>query len=513
MLPPGVTLILLSATAPNVQEFASWLARTRQHNVFVVSTARRPVPLEHYLYIPGKQNAKSGGGAPGANLTALEKVGLFRIYDAKSQWHSVGHKRAVLYAQGKLGEEESTRRNDAGSDRGKGRQGGQRARGRATSGRQQHQTNPGRGTSGGKNREQTQWRELVHVLKGQELLPVAIFTFSKKKCDDICDSLGGLNLNDNSERYQVQSFVKRALACLRGSDRELPQVLRLEECLSRGLGVHHAGILPIMKEVVEMLFCRGLVKVLFCTETFAMGVNAPTKCVVFSGLRKHDGQNFRLLLPGEYTQMAGRAGRRGLDSVGTVISFCPPGKGFLDGPEVPSESDMRNLLTGLATKLESKFHLRYNMILNLLRIEDLKVDDMLKRSFAEFHSQKSSSHQLESLKEREEALRKIELSRNSVECLFGEPAIEDYFQRHVDIQNLQEMLYTHISSSKAYHGSLSQGRVVLIRYSWQANSLFLKKEKKNNNIIWCKSSTEVPLLLLQNQVNRLDRWASVCRWF
>jgi antiviral helicase SKI2 len=93
------------------------------------------------------------------------------------------------------------------------------------------------------------------------------------------------------------------------------QVLRVEDLLKRGIGVHHAGLLPIVKEVVEMLFCRGVIKVLFSTETFAMGVNAPARTVAFHGLRKHDGKSFRQLLPGEYTQMAGRAGRRGLDKV------------------------------------------------------------------------------------------------------------------------------------------------------------------------------------------------------
>jgi len=127
----------------------------------------------------------------------------------------------------------------------------------------------------------------------------------------------------------------------------------MRELLSRGIGVHHGGLLPLVKEVVEILFSRGVVKVLFATETFAMvgqllhyapiivvrfvsllmlsqGVNMPAKSVVFSGMRKHDGHSFRNLLPGEYTQMAGRAGRRGLDTTGTVI--------ILSGEEVPPVS-------------------------------------------------------------------------------------------------------------------------------------------------------------------------------
>ena len=164
------------------------------------------------------------------------------------------------------------------------------------------------------------------------------------------------------------------------SDRKLPQVLRVRELLRRGLGVHHAGLLPIVKEIVEMLFCRGVIKALFSTETFAMGVNAPARSVCFQDLRKHDGSDFRGLTPGEYTQMAGRAGRRGLDPVGTVIIAA--------WENFPTESQTRALLTGRATKLESQFRLTYGMILNLMRVEDLRVEDMLARSFAEFHAQR-----------------------------------------------------------------------------------------------------------------------------
>ena len=111
-----------------------------------------------------------------------------------------------------------------------------------------------------------------------------------------------------------------------------------------------------------------------------MGVNMPARAVVFNGFRKHDGKSFRDLLPGEYTQMAGRAGRRGLDKVGTVIIAA--------WNELPLEHEFKRLLTGTATKLQSQFRLRYNMILNLVRADTLTVEDMMKRSFTEYHAQK-----------------------------------------------------------------------------------------------------------------------------
>jgi antiviral helicase SKI2 len=160
--------------------------------------------------------------------------------------------------------------------------------------------------------------------------------------------------------------------------------------------VHHGGLLPIVKEVVEMLFQRGLVKVLFATETFAMGVNMPARSVVFSGIRKHDGQSFRELLAGEYTQMSGRAGRRGLDPTGVVIINA--------ADELPETGVLSKMLLGQPTKLQSQFRLTYNMILNLLRVEALKVEEMIKRSFSENASQRLLPDQEKKVKEVEKLL-------------------------------------------------------------------------------------------------------------
>lgn len=153
-----------------------------------------------------------------------------------------------------------------------------------------------------------------------------------------------------------------------------------------------------MAEVVEILFARGLIKVLFATETFAMvgypprlsiltsqGVNMPAKSVVFTGIRKHDGTSFRNLLPGEYTQMAGRAGRRGLDTTGTVI--------ILSGEELPAVKELQEMMLGVPNRLTSQFRLTYNMILNLLRVEALRVEEMIKRSFSENAAQKLAPEQ------------------------------------------------------------------------------------------------------------------------
>ena len=166
----------------------------------------------------------------------------------------------------------------------------------------------------------------IGELRKRELLPVVVFSFSKKKCEDHADSMPNTDLCTASEKSEIHIVIERSITRLKGTDKKLPQIIKMRHLLARGIGVHHGGLLPIVKEMVELLFSRGLVKVLFATETFAMGVNMPARTVVFSGTRKHDGRTFRDLLAGEYTQMSGRAGRRGLDKTGVVIIVCNDGE-------------------------------------------------------------------------------------------------------------------------------------------------------------------------------------------
>uniref|UniRef100_A0A672TYZ7 SKI2 subunit of superkiller complex n=1 Tax=Strigops habroptila TaxID=2489341 RepID=A0A672TYZ7_STRHB len=220
------------------------------------------------------------------------------------------------------------------------------------------------------------WLALLGLLQEREQLPVVAFTFSRSRCDDHAAAIGPMDLLSPTEKVRSRLFFQRCIGRLRGPDRRLPQVVAMGELLQRGVGVHHGGVLPLLKEVVEMLFSQGLVKVLFATETFAMGLNMPARTVVFDSIRKHDGSNFRDLLPGEYIQMSGRAGRRGLDPMGTVIILC---RG-----SVPDLPDLHRMMLGRPTRLQSQFRLTYPMILNLLRAQELRVQDLLRRSYAEF---------------------------------------------------------------------------------------------------------------------------------
>lgn len=393
MLPRHVHLVLLSATTPNTFEFADWVGRTRSEVVHVITTLYRPVPLEHNLYINKE---------------------LFKIVDGARTWSEVGYKAASTKHQALKSKQ------------------------------------PFIGGS--------VLVELVYYLKKRNLLPSVVFSFSRRKCEEYADCLAGVDLNDSSaDHSQVHHFFSMAVSKLSPQDRDLPQLHRMEEMLKRGIAVHHSGLLPLMKETVEILFSRGSVKVLFATETFAMGVNMPTRTVVFSGLKKHDGSTFRLLHPGEYTQMAGRAGRRGKDSVGTVILL-----GGSEGGELLSALTLQGLLLGQPTKLSSQFRVTFGMILGLFRFETLQVEEMLKRSFSENASQKRRP-------EHEEQLQKLEKmiqDSPSVGCtICTDASLSPVLEQSVKIHTLNTVIYKKMLSE--YYQKLGSkyfdtGRIIIV---------------------------------------------------
>ncbi|KAF7083728.1 hypothetical protein CFC21_087488, partial [Triticum aestivum] len=352
MLPKHINIVLLSATVPNTVEFADWIGRTKQKKIRVTSTNKRPVPLEHCLFYSGE-------------VYKVCEKDIFLAQGFRDAKDAFKMKNANKFGA-KPGTKSGTPAVRAGTQ---GRNPDTSSKGRDQKHPKHHQTNSGaaaiqQSTSGSRRSESSFWMPLINNLLKKSLVPVVIFCFSKNRCDRSADSMFGADLTSSSDKSEIRVFCDKAFSRLKGSDRNLPQVVGIQSLLRRGIGVHHAGLLPIVKEVVEMLFCRGVIKVLFSTETFAMGVNAPARTVVFDTLRKFDGKEHRRLLPGEYIQMAGRAGRRGLDTIGTVIMMCRD--------EIPEESDLKNLLVGKPTRLESQFRLTYTMILHLLRVEELK---------------------------------------------------------------------------------------------------------------------------------------------
>jgi len=252
-------------------------------------------------------------------------------------------------------------------------------------------------------------------------------------------------------------------------DRELPQVQSMLPLLRRGLGIHHGGLLPMLKEVVEILFQESLIKVLFSTETFAMGINMPAKTVVFTNTRKWDGIEYRMLGSGEYIQMSGRAGRRGKDDRGlTIIMFDEKVE-----PEVAKAMFMGN-----ATKMSSAFHLGYNMLLNLLRIEGANPDYMIQRSFHQFQKDRDAMDVQEKRRDLETQLAGIEDLRSVVKddqkyAFSVDEAIADYYYLTKELERRKDDLRQIVTQPENVAPFLNPGRLV-----------YMKDTQKEGTVEW-----------------------------
>lgn len=217
---------------------------------------------------------------------------------------------------------------------------------------------------------------LLSFIQESQWLPVIAFCFSRMECESRALDCHRLDLTVTNEKQLIQEVFENALLGLADIDKCLPQISAFLPMLLRGVGIHHSGVLPVLREVAEILFSDNLLKVLFATETFAMGVNMPAKTVIFTGLRKFDGLSTRHLESGEYIQMSGRAGRRGADSEGVSILMID---------DELSLAKCQEMVQGDSAPLYSSSHLSYNMLLNLLRAESgFKPEDVISRSLFRF---------------------------------------------------------------------------------------------------------------------------------
>lgn len=392
MLPRSVTIVMLSATVPNAMEFAKWVGTTKEKPVFVVHTPKRPVPLSHQLFVKGE---------------------VFKLFDSsQNRFLDANYRRAAAH----------------------------------------YKENTKNSVRQGVGRHHS-WMQMVKYLRKQSLDPAILFCFSKKKCDEAAEQLGAQDLTSGaSDKSHIHQFYQNAISRLSIDDRNVPQITRHREMLKRGIGVHHAGLLPIIKEITEVLFQSGYVRILFATETFAMGVNMPARTVVFTAIHKFDSQSFRLLEPGEYVQMAGRAGRRGLDDVGTVLLY-PSTADF------PVESDVKSVLVGTPKPLRSQFRLTYNMILNLLRIEELRVEDVMARSFSEAPAQRNSKGLKQALEKGSKKLNVLQQQGTGLQTF------RDLYDMSMIVERLSKDIAHDIiqRGGNSASNTLAPGRVILIR--------------------------------------------------
>ncbi len=335
-LPPEVKVVCLSATVSNVEEFGDWL-RTLRGDTRVIVERDRPVELRN-LVMSGRTLHPLLGNDGKANPE------LIRVW-------ARGTAAAARYRSYPSGRP--------------GHRGGNRA--------------PGRARGGGKGDTYTPTRtEVVNTLAENDMLPAIVFIFSRNGCDEAVDSCArsGIELTTQNESERISEFAQLRAATIEQEDLRALRFAAFLDGLERGIASHHAGMLPIFKETVEELFALGLLKVVFATETLSLGINMPARTVVIERLSKFTGEKHELLTPADYTQLTGRAGRRGMDAVGYGITLFDPWVAL---------DKVASLATQRSYTLRSSFRPSYNMAVNLVRnYEHDTATHLLNSSFAQF---------------------------------------------------------------------------------------------------------------------------------
>ena len=350
-LPESVQLVSLSATVSNAEEFGEWLGTVRGETAVVVEE-RRPVPLFQHVMVGRRMyDLFADTGKPDAR--ALVNPELARLVRDHSRF---------------------SRRDD--------RSGRGRSRGR-----------------GGSRIAYTPTRsQVADKLEAEGLLPAIVFIFSRQGCDAaVLQCLyAGIRLTSPFEADEIRGYIEMRCADLPKDDLAVLGYSEWLEGLTRGVASHHAGMLPTFKECVEVLFARGLVKLVFATETLALGINMPARSVVLERLVKWNGQAHADVTPGEYTQLTGRAGRRGIDVEGHGVVLWQPD---LDPTSVAGLASTRTY------PLRSSFRPSYNMAVNLVRqVGRARARELLESSFAQFQTDRAVVGLARQVRRNEEAL-------------------------------------------------------------------------------------------------------------
>ncbi len=364
--PPHVQFLCLSATISNNTQFADWV-ESRRGPTRLIDTRDRPVPLESLYMLRDKMGSQS--------------THLLPMFVTRE-----GRRRANPRVEHMLGLERGRRR-----------------------------------------RFKTPSRiQTIETLAEQNMLPAIYFIFSRTGCDAAAHRLseGGLRLTTSEDRSDIREIAEDRTSHLGDDDLAVLGYDLWVTGLEEGIAAHHAGLVPAFKETVEELFERGLIKVVFATETLALGINMPARTVVLENLSKFNGESHELLRPGDYTQLTGRAGRRGIDVEGFGVVLHSPFVRFQQVQEIASSG---------AHELRSSFRPTYNMTANLIaNYGEVEAKELLEASFAAFQRVDDIEEAAGTVEALEHQLAKEELQAN---CERGD--VEEYLAAVERLERLQ----------------------------------------------------------------------------
>lgn len=358
MLPSSIKLIMLSATISNSEAFAGWISNIKKHNVDLIGTLYRPVPLKHYIYY---------------------KNDIQMILSEKNKFETEKYQEIYYDYKKKFKEYKSYK---------------------------------------------SSFNEFITYLKDKDLFPCIFFSFSRKKCEEYAKCIID-KLTTHEEESEILSIINKYMSGMFKDYDKLNQTETLRKLLVKGYGFHHSGLVHPLKEIQEILFSKGLIKILFATETFSVGVNMPTRTVIFTELSKFDGnKGMRVLNPSEYIQMAGRSGRRGKDSNGTVIYY--PMRSILDNYEI------KGMMLGSTTTIQSKLKLNTKFLLKVLQSSEYDIKDFVSESLLGKEDEKIV---VVIEKQYNELLEKIKSKEQFLKMIKNEDVVDKYFELEKSLDN------------------------------------------------------------------------------
>lgn len=419
MLPKHIQLIMLSATIDKAHKFAFWVETIKNVEVYLASTNIRVVPLTHYSYECYPDTILK-------SINAKDKVMYSEVRKLNSSLEVLRENNGKYH-------------NDTVNKLSKIRKFMYKER---------------------IYRPKVEYvlNNVASYMKANDMLPAICFTFSRNKVESYAKSIEQ-NLYSEDESIKsslVEKECKNILMKLPNYKEylELPEYRIIVELLKKGVAIHHSGVIPILREMIELMFEKGYIKLLFATETFAVGINMPTKTALFTSLKKYDGSCERYLYSHEYTQMAGRAGRRGLDKVGHVIHLTSIFK------DLPYNSEYMNILSGVPQTLKSKFEIDAGLLLkvmnNLDGSEVYAIKNYIEKSMSNREKQEimetdkiELEKQMKDLENREQSLK---LLKTSIEIMdeYIEMKSQLQYKKGKQLKLLTRKLENIESSSKTF---------------------------------------------------------------
>lgn len=317
--------------------------------------------------------------------------------------------------------------------------------------------------------------DLVSLLNERELFPCIFFSYSRKKCEEYANMISA-SLVNHEEIHHIEFILNKYLKGIFKNYDKLIQTQKLKKLLMKGIGFHHSGLVHPLKEIQEILFSKGLIKILFATETFAVGVNMPTRTVIFTELSKYDGNmnGFRNLNTAEYLQMAGRAGRRGKDAEGIVI--------YLPLKSPPSCPEIKKIFTGNAVSISSKLKLNTKFLMKVIQTEDLAISKFLGLSLLGKENKVLEDSKKEKYISLKEKVGNLKI--NVIDTMEYETQINDIFRLEKELKsaraNKQRKILNKIESLK-YDKQVAREYIMKKSYLSHLDELNILENQINQN--------------------------------